>query len=107
MEKEDKILLKFVGLHDLDDEQKKEFTSLAEKNFEKIKRKISDLKEVIVHIKIYKKEGERQKFDLNVRCRTSKDIFESKKGVDWDLSVAMKKSFTEIEKQLEHKLHVD
>jgi hypothetical protein len=107
MEKEDNVLLKFAGVAGLDDDEKRDFNNASEKNFAKLKRKISGLKEVLVHVKVYNRAGDRKKFSLNVKCKTAKGNFESKGGVDWILSVAVKKAFSDILSEFEHRNHSD
>ncbi|MBI2565061.1 hypothetical protein HYV79_03685 [Candidatus Woesearchaeota archaeon] len=98
-------IIQFVGLKDLSAPQQVLVNSLATAHYDKLKRELNNLTSMVIHIKYYKKEGEKQKYSLHVRCIAPTKIFESCKSHDWDLARAMHKSFEDLRRQIEHSLH--
>lgn len=96
-------IIQFIGLDDLNEEEKTVLKELSEEYYEKIKRSLKNMTSLAVHVKIYKNEGSRKKYSLHVRAIAPTDIIETDKEADWDLARTLHKSFKNIERQIEHK----
>lgn len=95
-------VLQFVGLKDLSIEEQTSVNEIATKEFEKVKQKLNNIISLIVHLKSYKKEGGKNKYSLHIRVLAPTQIIESCKSHDWDLVRALRKSFEDIHRQIEH-----
>jgi hypothetical protein len=100
-------VIQFVGIKDLEDTQKDLVNKLSTEYYEKIKRKVKNLTNLIVHIKVYSKGGESKKYSLHVRCIAPTHVFESCKSHDFDLATGLHKSFEDIIHQIDHTFHTD
>jgi len=98
-------VLQFVGLNKLAIEEQMTVNQLATKEFEKVERMLHNIVSMIVHIKEYAKEGGKNKYSLHVRVMAPTAIIESCKSQDWDLTRALRKSFEDIQNQIQHKFH--
>jgi hypothetical protein len=100
-------IIEFVGLSELDEEEKEVLNNLSTEYYPKIKRLLKNVTSLVVHVKAYKKKGTKQKYSLHVRAIAPTRAFESTKAHGWDLAMVLHKSFLDIEKQIKHKLHSD
>lgn len=100
-------IIQFAGMNELSPEEQETVQEITTRAYEKIQTILQNLTNFVVHIKTYKKEGERKKYSLTVRCAAPTQIFESKNASDWELARAVHKSFEDIQHQIEHKLHTN
>lgn len=98
-------VLQFVGLNDLAIEEQIAVNDLATKEFEKVEKMLHNKISMVVHIKEYTKEGGKNKYALHVRVIAPTGEIESCKSNDWDLVRALRKSFEDIQNQIQHKFH--
>ena len=72
----------------------------------KIERTLNNKTTLSVHVKRYKKAGMRSKYSVNAKAMSATRIFNSTKAHDWDLARTLHKAFTDLENQIEHKMHL-
>jgi len=70
----------------------------------KIKRQLKNEADIVVHIKVHEKEGNRKKYNIHIDVANS--IRFGATADDWDLARAVHKVFKNIMNEIEHKLHV-
>jgi hypothetical protein len=102
-----KEVVRFVGLNDLSSEEQVTVYQLTTENYEKIKRDLNNITNLVVHIKSYDKTGHRKKYSLHVHCIAPTHVFESCNADDWELPRALHKAFEDIRHQIAHKMHSD
>jgi hypothetical protein len=105
-----KEIIQFVGLKDATPEEQETINDLSTEYFTKIKRDLPGMSDMVVHLKTYgdiEDKQKRRKYSLHVRAVDPRNVFESGKSDDWDLPRALHKSFQDIQKQIQHKLHTD
>ncbi|RMD57713.1 hypothetical protein D6825_03205 [Candidatus Woesearchaeota archaeon] len=101
-------IIQFVGVSDLPAEEQETVYRISTEQYEKIRRSVNNLTELIVHIKTYHTDGERKKYSLHVRAIVpTQKPFDSSKSDDWELSRALHKAFDDIKHQIAHKFHSD
>ena len=76
---------------------------LSEEYNKKIKRKIKNNFDIIIHIKAHEKEGSKKKFNIHIDVKSV--ISFGATADDWDLGKAIHKSMEKILNEIEHKLH--
>jgi len=99
--------IQIIGIKELDESDRNIVNKLANEYFLKIKRELQNITSLIVHIKCYKKEGKKKKYSINTRAIAPTRMFESSKAADWDLARTLHKSFKDLEREIQHKLHTD
>jgi len=99
--------VQFVGLTELPAAAQQTIKDIATLGFEKLQRDLKTISTMVVHIKTYDKEGNRQKYSLHVRLNAHTHVFESCKSHDWDLARAMHKAIDDLHHQINHKFHTD
>jgi len=98
-------LIQFVGVNELDPEEQAVVSRLSTEQFEKIRRMVTNIENMTVHIKSYDKEG-KKKFSLHIRVKApTSAVIESCKSHDFDLARALHKAFDDIRTQIEHRFH--
>jgi hypothetical protein len=100
-------IIEFVGLPDLDEDEKRILNTLSTEYYQKIKRTLKNVTSLVVHVKKYKKQGKKHKYSLHVRAIAPTRAFESTKAADWDFARTLHKAFKDLENQIKHKLHSD
>ncbi len=103
---DDLEFIQFVGINGLEPEEKDIIEDISAEHYDKIKRKISGLEKLVVHLKIYTTGG-RKKYSFHIRTIAPTKTFESCKAHDWDLARAIRKSFEDIIHQIEHAFKSD
>ncbi len=99
-------IIQFIGLNDLEMPEQALVNKLATSYHEKIRRQLSNMTSLVVHIKIHKKTGTHHKYSLHARALAPSKMFEST-ATDWDLAKALHKVFIEMEREIQHKLKTD
>jgi hypothetical protein len=101
--------IQYVGVNELDSQQKSLVDKLAKEHYDKIQRSLNDITSIVVHIKQHKKTGEDAKINYGIHTRVmgSGKVFESTNAADYDLAKALHKSFNDVEKQIMHTLRPD
>src|SRR3989338_190524 len=100
--------IKFVGMDLLNDVEKETINKLSTEYFDRIKRALNNLTEMIVITKIYGDTGKpdkRKKYDIHIKASSPNHIFTSTRAADWDIARTMHKACNECLAQIEHKLH--
>jgi hypothetical protein len=98
--------IQYIGLEQLNDEEKGILKQLSTEYNEKIKRTLKDETTIIIQIKEHKKVGDRKKYSLHLRVKAQAKSFETEK-IDWELTQVIHESFKDLERQIQHKLHTD
>lgn len=102
-----KDIVRYAGIEVLSSEEKRILDKLSAEYFEKLKRSIKNIAEVIIHVKAYKEEGKRKKFSIDVRVNSPMlKTLTSTRSHDWDFSRAIHKAFHDIESQLATRMHL-
>jgi ribosome-associated translation inhibitor RaiA len=100
-------MIQFVGVSELAPEEQALVSKLSTEQYEKIKRLIPNIEQMVVHIKHYEKEGEKKKFSLHIRVKApTQAVIESCKSHDFDLARALHKAFDDVRTQIEHRFHI-
>lgn len=100
-------IIQFVGIHDFSIEDQAIINEIASSEFVKIKRALENIVSLVVHVKSYSKSGSKAKFALHIRVISPTRVFESCKSHDWDLVRALRESFEDLHRQMEHKFGVN
>jgi len=99
-------IVKYSGIESLNSEEKRILDKLSAEYFEKIKRSLKNITEIVVHVKTYDEAGSRRKFSLDIRVNApSRRELISTKAHDWDFSRAVHKAFRDIESQIQTRMH--
>ena len=100
--------IQFIGYDDLDDQEKVVLNKLATEYHEKIQRFfLNEDLNLVVQIKKLKKDGDKHKYSLHIRVNAPASVAQSSKAADWDLARALHKAFKDLERSIEHKVHVE
>ena len=94
--------IQFIGVNELNEEEQAVVNTLSTEYYDKIKRSLKNLTSMVVHIKLYKKEGSQKKYSIHVRVIAPTKMIESDKAADWDLARTLHKAFKNIEREIEH-----
>ncbi|MEK6947611.1 MAG: hypothetical protein AABX19_00050 [Nanoarchaeota archaeon] len=102
--------INYSGLNDLSKDEQFTLKSIMEKHFPKVARLLNEDSELLVYIKVLKKES-RKRFNINLTLRSSKNTFkqsnkDTEKGGDWDLAKSVHKSMDALENEVQHKLKI-
>ncbi len=97
----------YSGLHDLKPEEQLILKSIIERDFPKLKRYIKKDIELLVHVRVLKKES-RSRYDVSLRIEAPARIIseknvDSERGGDWDLKKSCHRAVKALENELEHK----
>lgn len=98
--------IQYIGLEQLNDEEKEILNRLSKEYYEKIRRTLKNETTIIVHVKEHKKTGNRKKYSVHVRVNAPTKPFDSE-NADWELAKVLHESFKDLERQIQHKLHTD
>ncbi len=103
--------VKYIGLGDLDQKEQSALKNIVEKEYPKIARLIKDDAELVVKIKVLKKDS-RKRFILGFELDTAAKPFivknkETEKGGDWDIVKAAHKSMDALKTEINHRLKTD
>jgi len=93
--------IQYVGAHNLDAEKKKVLDKLSTEYHQKIKRSLKNITSLIIHVKVYKKEGKSVKFAVHAKAVAPTAIIVSTKASDWDFARTLHKAFKDLENQIE------
>ncbi len=83
--------------------EKEKIERVISNHYKRINKKIKNIISLKVHVKVHSKGGKRKKWDFRVKLTTTKGNFEAQES-DWNLTKALHKVFTNIEKEVKHKL---
>lgn len=100
-------VIQLVGVNKLPAEEQAVVQEITTSEYEKVKRDMHNLTDLVVHVKTYEKDGGRKKYSLHVRVNAPSVMFESSRSDDWDLRRAMHKAFEDVKNQVKHKFHSD
>ena len=98
--------IQVTGIDLLDNMEKAIANKLVNEYYQKIFRELKNITEVTLHIKTWTKGGKRKKFDIRIKAIAPTRIFEAQES-DWDLARTLHRVFRNIEREIQHKLHVD
>ena len=100
--------IQYTGLKDLKNSEKVILDKLAGDYYARIQRAIKNKNtSITIHIKVYKKEGNRRKFSINTKAVAPTIIFESKRSNDWNFQTALHGSLENLYKEILSKLRTD
>tara|TARA_Y100000034_G_scaffold133940_1_gene200977 strand:- start:204 stop:590 length:387 start_codon:yes stop_codon:yes gene_type:complete len=99
------VKVKTAGFNVLGDGDRGDFDKLFNEYFGRIQRKVSNISEMIFHLREYKKDGKREKFSLHTRIALPNKVIEAD-GFDWRFKKAVEKSFKKLEEEIEHRFHL-
>ncbi|MDO8660754.1 MAG: hypothetical protein Q7K43_02600 [Candidatus Woesearchaeota archaeon] len=100
--------IQYIGTKDFSAEERVTVQQISEEQYAKIKRLHKHIDGMTVHIKSTEKPGAKKRYDIHTRLAViGKEHIESCASSDYDLRLALHKSFEDIEHQVEHKLHLN
>ena len=102
-----KEVIQFIGVSDLEPMEQETVNRLTTESYEKIKRDMKNITNMVVHVKLHEKEGSRKKYSIHVRAICPTGTLESCKAHDFELPRALHKAFNDIREQIKHKFHSD
>lgn len=102
--------IRYSGLNDLSNDEQVVLKSIIEKEFPKLKRYIKNKMDLMVHVKVMKKES-RKRYNISLRVEAPTRVIAEKnkdteKGGDWDLKKAAHQAVNALENELEHRFRV-
>lgn len=103
-------VIQFVGVSALTPDEQDVIQSLAQEYYEKIRRELHNLTDLVVHTQAsggVEGKDKRKRYSLHVRAMCPGQHFESSKSDDYELPRAVHRSFEEILAQITHKLRTD
>ena len=100
-------VIQFIDVKELPTTEQAVLHDLSTEYYEKIRRSIKNLTSLVVHLKEYKKDGNRHKYVIHLRAISPSHTFTSTKAADWDLARTTHKAFDDVLTQIQHKLHSD
>ncbi len=105
------MAIRYIGLKDLDQNEQAILTSIIEKEQPKITRLLKNEAELIVKIKVVKKES-RKRFMISLQLNAPTRPFivknrETEKGGDWDIAKAAHKELNALKYEINHRLKAD
>lgn len=99
--------IQIIGIKELDEMELEAVNRIADKGYDKIKRELKNEIFITVHIKSHDQQGSQRKYSIHVKVMAPTRIFTSTKAVDWNLEVALHKSFEDVAKMIQHAFHTD
>jgi hypothetical protein len=108
--------IQYVGLRDLDEQEREAIEEIATKYHDKIKRKTKNQTSLILHIKVHgahkdkchgeedEDYGKKKKFGVHLKVLSPMHVFESEDS-DFDIRKAANLVFEHMLNQIEHKFH--
>ena len=93
--------IRFTGLEEtkLRPDEKAQVKEIIAQESEKIGRRLNNEYSIDVHIKEYKKESKKQKYDIHLKLLSPGKNFTSS-GVDWDIVTALRMAMKGLEKSV-------
>lgn len=99
--------IQYIGLDEVEEMDRSTLDRLSSEYYDKIQREIKNDTSLQIHIKGYKKQGNKKKYAIHVKAVAPTVIFTSTKAVDWDFARTLHKAFNDLEVQIKHRLHSD
>ena len=97
--------ISYIGLKDLTDDEQKILRGVLDKEYPKIKRITPNIKNIMVHAKVYSRLKAR-KYSVHLKVDTPEEFFTSH-ATDWDLATVTHKVISKISKEINSKLDVE
>ena len=98
--------IQVIGINVLDDKEQEAANTLINDYYQKIARELKNVTSVSVHLKAHSKGGKKKKYDIRIKALAPTRTFESQES-DWDLARTLHRVFKNVERQIQHKLHID
>lgn len=98
----EKEVIQFIGIDNLEPLELADVQKISTKEFEKIKRVVKNITSLVVQVKTYKKEGNKKKYSIHLRCSSPTKVFESCRAHDWELARAVHNAFDNLKTQIKH-----
>jgi hypothetical protein len=95
-----------IGIDKLSEDQIETANTLANEYYEKLQRGMKNITSLIIHVKTYDDQGGKKRYAINSRVSSPSHHFESNKATDWDFARTFHKTLKDLERQVEHGLHV-
>lgn len=89
-------LLEFTGLRELEPLEQTIIKGLANEYFPKIQREAKNDIDLLVHVKVYEKEGKRSKYSVHLKCIYATKVLDVNKVADWDLPRGVHEAFVAL-----------
>ncbi|HLC86111.1 MAG TPA: HPF/RaiA family ribosome-associated protein [Candidatus Nanoarchaeia archaeon] len=104
-------IIRYSGINDLSDDEQVMLRSIIEKEFPKLKRYIKNNIDIMVHVKVLKKES-RKRYNINLRIDAPTRVFsehnqDTEKGGDWDLIKSAHKAVKALENEVKHRFKAE
>ncbi|MBS3152828.1 hypothetical protein J4230_05460 [Candidatus Woesearchaeota archaeon] len=104
-------IIKYSGLNDLSEEEKGTLKGIVEKEYPKIQRLIKNTCDLIVDVKILKKDS-RKRFSISMRLEAPGKIYsvknkDTEKGGDWNITKATHEETNALKFEIKHQLKTD
>lgn len=108
-------IIKYIGLNDLKEDEKKTIKTIIETGSEKLERYIPDMQEIVIDIKTLKPEDKKtRRHILNIKIKSPLHTFMTKIGESdlkrsgsYDLTLACHMVIDTLENEIKHKLKTD
>jgi len=98
--------IQITGIDEISEEDRDLVNKLANEYYVKIQRGLKNITSIKLHIKQHSKTGKKHKSDIRVKVIAPTRVFEAQES-DWDLARTLHRVFKNVEREIEHKLHVD
>lgn len=97
--------LQFIGLQEVKKlEDYNKIQEIAAKNYDELAKRINNEITLSIHIKVYEKEGRRQKYDVHAKLATPGQLFVSQKNRSrsfWKVQEAVEEALNHLKRELE------
>ncbi len=99
--------IQIIGMDSIEDDlEKGTINKIANDYYDKVQRMLKNITSITLHVKAHSKGGKAKKWDMRVKVIAPTRIFEAQES-DWDLARSLHRVFNNVEKVIQHKLHVD
>jgi ribosome-associated translation inhibitor RaiA len=105
------ITVTYNKVRELEEGEKEALTSIVQKELVKIERLVKEEGNLIVNIKVRKKES-RKRYELTLKLETPKKVYtvrnkDTERGGDWDISKSAHEAMDALIAELKHFLKSD
>ncbi|MBS3113408.1 hypothetical protein J4418_04975 [Candidatus Woesearchaeota archaeon] len=100
-------VIQYIGMDDLDEDQKRLLEKISEEYYDKIKRRLHNETSLSIHLKCYNKTGSRCKYSIHAKAVAPTRIFVSTKVAEWDFAKALHMALKDLESIIQKDLKQD
>jgi len=98
--------IQYVGLKKLEEIEIARVKNIAERLAGKLQRALLNDMRLIINLKSHKASGKQKKYSFRLALHAPKRTIEAS-AFDWDISKALRMAFAALERELEHRFHID